>query len=84
MLDTVCATLLCPYTSRGAWTIDSIHHLQSDVVNFTFTKDEKNKYHTDHKGIRLQIWGGFSLSIISASLPSLKFISWRKTALETG
>jgi hypothetical protein len=41
MLDTVCATLLCPHTSRGACTIDSIHHLQSDVVNFTFTKGEK-------------------------------------------
>jgi len=68
MLGTVCATLLFPYTSHGAWTIDSINHLQSDVVNFAFTKDEKKniyihiyKCHTDHKGIRLQIWGDFLL-----------------------
>jgi hypothetical protein len=44
MLDTVRAILLFPYTSHGACTIDSINHLQSDVVNFAFTKDEKNIY----------------------------------------
>jgi hypothetical protein len=29
----------CVTASHGAWTIDSIHHKQSDVVNFTFTID---------------------------------------------
>ena len=82
MLDTVCATLLFPYTSHGACTIDSINHPQSDVVNFAFTKDEKKntyiyKCHTDHKGIRLQIWGEyFALDILSAALPAPRFTFW--------
>jgi hypothetical protein len=67
---TVTATLLCRHNkprSHGACrTIDSIHHPQSDVVNFTFTKDEKNTVLT-HKGIRIQDWGGFLQEIPPSS-----------------
>ena len=57
MLDTVCATLLCPYTSHGACTIDSINHLQSDVVNFAFTKDEKKKYIYTNATVTIKVLG---------------------------
>ena len=81
MLDTVRAILLFPYTSHGACTIDSINHLQSDVVNFAFTKDEKNIYTNAIVTIKvLDFRFGefffFALNILPASLPVPRFTFW--------